>query len=94
MGEQDKLVDLRLDRIESKLDRVAEAIVALARAEEKLIVLEQSRQEMTSRLDHHDDRITVVEAQQNQQKGIGKLILPMWASLAASFIAYITMYHK
>lgn len=84
----------RLDRIESKLDRLSEAIISIARAEEKLVTLEQTRQETIERLNHHDDRMTALEANLNQAKGIGRLLLPMWASLAAAFIGFITYYHK
>lgn len=51
----------RLDRIEEKLDRLTETVVALARAEEKLINLERSRQEIADVLDDHEERLTLVE---------------------------------
>lgn len=39
--------DKRLDRIEDKLDRVAEAVISLARMEERMITL-------FKRMDHYD----------------------------------------
>lgn len=51
----------RLDRIESKIDQLAETVVALARAEEKLVSLERSRQEISDVLDNHSERIDKVE---------------------------------
>lgn len=51
----------RLDRIEAKLDKLTDTVVALARAEEKLISLENSRQEISQILEEHEDRVTSVE---------------------------------
>jgi len=51
----------RLDRIEEKLDKLTDTVVALARAEEKLINLEKSRQDFADAIDNHDERIDVVE---------------------------------
>ena len=51
----------RLDRIEGKLDKLTDTVVALARAEEKLINLEKSRQDFADAIDNHDERLDVVE---------------------------------
>ena len=47
----------RLDRIEIKIDKLSETVIALARAEEKLITLESNRLEVGKRLDAHDERL-------------------------------------
>ena len=51
----------RLDRIEGKLDKLTDTVVALARAEEKLVNLEKSRQDFADAIDNHDERLDVVE---------------------------------
>ena len=40
----------RLDRIEEKLDKLAEAMIAMARAEEKIIALQDDHENMRERL--------------------------------------------
>ena len=41
MGEMNQSDKTRLDRIEEKIDRMSEAVIALARAEEKIISLDE-----------------------------------------------------
>lgn len=67
MAEQDD--NLRLNRIEQKLDKVAEAIISLARMEERMITL-------FKRMDSYDDaqkkleeRVTTVEVSHATAKG-------------------------
>ena len=47
----------RLDRIETKIDKLSDTVVALARAEEKLINLESSRHQILDTLDAHEERL-------------------------------------
>ena len=53
--------DKRLDRIEEKIDRLSETVISLARAEEKLVMLEDDRKTINERLNKHSDRIDCVE---------------------------------
>jgi vacuolar-type H+-ATPase subunit E/Vma4 len=53
--------DKRLDRIEEKIDRLSETVISLARAEEKLVMLEDDRKTINERLNKHSDRIDGVE---------------------------------
>ena len=53
--------DKRLDRIEEKIDKLSETVISLARAEEKLIMLEDDRKTINERLNKHSDRIDDVE---------------------------------
>lgn len=52
---------LRLDRIETKIDKLAEAIVQLARAEEKLINLENGNKILMERMINFEDRLHAIE---------------------------------
>lgn len=53
------MTDDRLARIEQKLDKMSEAIVSLARMEERMITL-------FKRMDAYDDRQTTLEGRINQ----------------------------
>ena len=47
----------RLDRIEEKIEKMAEAIIALARAEEKIIALDETTRTILKRLVSQDIRL-------------------------------------
>jgi len=85
--------DKRLDRIEEKLDRLTDAIVAIARAEEKLVTLEKDRATVMIKLESIDARLKVIEADANQGRGIVKMLWPFWAALIAGVATYIGIKH-
>ena len=47
----------RLDRIENKIDKLSETVIAIARAEEKLLNLENARNDILDTLDEHEERL-------------------------------------
>jgi hypothetical protein len=51
----------RLDRIEEKIDKMADAIIALARAEEKISAQEESTRIILKRMVNQDDRLRMIE---------------------------------
>lgn len=51
----------RLDRIEGKLDQLAEAMVTLARAEEKLAGLKQDHEKSYERLNRFSQKLDEIE---------------------------------
>lgn len=51
----------RLDRIEEKIDKMADAIIALARAEEKISAQEESTRLILKRMVDQDDRLRLIE---------------------------------
>ena len=51
----------RLDRIEEKIDKMVDAIVALARAEEKISAQEESTRIILKRMVDQDDRLRLIE---------------------------------
>ena len=51
----------RLDRIEEKIDKMADAIIALARAEEKISAQEDSTRIILKRMVAQDDRLRLIE---------------------------------
>ena len=58
-------VDGRLDRIEQKIDKLSEVIVSIARAEEKLVALENDKKFLMERLVEIDQRVVTVEKKTN-----------------------------
>jgi hypothetical protein len=55
----------RLARIETKLDRMADAITTLARIEERMAAQHDTNHRFGTRLDSHDERLRVVERGQS-----------------------------
>lgn len=53
--------DDRMNRIEEKLDQLAEAVIAIARAEEKIAILMQDTKDIKSTLNHTTSRIHTIE---------------------------------
>jgi len=53
--------EARLERIEKKLDEVGQAIVALARMEERMITLFKRMDNLDQEQAHHGRRITLIE---------------------------------
>jgi chromosome segregation ATPase len=70
MGKMTKEELNRLDRIEEKIDKLSDAIVLLARAEEKIHNLQERLTVTLSKLNDFDDRVRSVEAlaSDNEQK--------------------------
>jgi predicted nucleic acid-binding Zn-ribbon protein len=51
----------RLDRIEEKLDRLTDAMVAMARAEEKIIGLQEDQNNMFERINRHSEKLDAIQ---------------------------------
>jgi len=49
--------DQRLDRIEAKLDKLAEVMTLIARVEEKIVANQDRVNRMEERIDEHDNEI-------------------------------------
>lgn len=47
----------RFDRIESKIDKLSDAMVSLARTEEKIMAIESDRANTVERLNRHSEKI-------------------------------------
>ena len=59
--------NVRLDRIEEKLDKLGDAMVSIARAEEKLIAMEQKHAAQYDRMNRFSEKLDSIEktVQQN-----------------------------
>lgn len=59
--------DSRLDRIEEKIDKLSEAMIQFARAEEKLISIERNNQNQTDRVNRLSQKMDHMQEQLNDQ---------------------------
>ena len=60
----DKLDDNRLDRIESKIDKLTDAMIEFARAEQKIISIENSQKVAHQRMNKHSEELDIIRNQQ------------------------------
>jgi hypothetical protein len=83
----------RLDRIEQKIDTVADAVVAIARAEEKIISLGETTNGILDRLVDYDSRMRAVEGRssdsENQLKSFSTFIWTIVTAISTSFVGGI-----
>lgn len=57
MAEDISDLSKRFDRIESKIDKLSDAMVSLARTEEKIMAMESDRANTVERLNRHSEKI-------------------------------------
>lgn len=85
----------RLDRIEDKLDQLTEAMVAMARAEEKIANLQQDQNNMFDRMNKHSEKLDDIEKVCNDNHRticvINKLFWVVTVAVIGSIIAQIGM---
>ena len=85
----------RLDRIETKLDQLTEAMVAMARAEEKIANLQQDQNNMFERMNKHSEKLDDIEKVCNDNHRticvINKLFWVVTVAVIGSIIAQIGM---
>ena len=75
MAEQD-----RLDRIETKLDKLTEVVVKLATIEVRQTSLNEGLKRLGTRVDDHEGRIRPLETRQASISWVERVI---WVALAA-----------
>lgn len=83
----------RLDRIESKLDNVAEAVVALARVEERTVAIQELTTGLRSGLNALDARVRDLEKSSARRGGgLGVYERGFWVVLTAVIGTAITWF--
>lgn len=55
--EVNQILSKRFDRIEEKIDKLSDAMITLARAEEKIMAMESDKQNMLERLNRHSEKL-------------------------------------
>jgi len=83
----------RLDRIEEKLDKLTDAMVAMARAEEKIINLQEDQHNMFERMNKHSEKLDEIERVCNDNHRticvINKLFWVVTVAVIGSIVAQI-----
>tara|TARA_B100002019_G_scaffold272393_1_gene267572 strand:+ start:544 stop:828 length:285 start_codon:yes stop_codon:yes gene_type:complete len=75
----------RLEKIEEKLDRLADAVVSIARIEERVATVLRQNDRFFTRMDKIEQRLDDVESQSNVNSNTGRFIERfMWIVVAAA----------
>jgi hypothetical protein len=84
MGDMNQSEKHRLDRIEEKIDKMTEAVIALARAEEKIVSLDETTRMILQKMVDQDERLRKVEAVQHDNETTIKAIKSIvWTAISA-----------
>lgn len=84
MTADDRYYDSRLTRIEEKIDKLAETVVAIARAEEKLVNIENDNANFAGRLTKVEEKVDSLTAKVDQNLvGLGIVNRIFWIILTA-----------
>ena len=85
----------RLARIEEKLDRLADAMISIARAEEKLLSMEEKYSNQFERMNRFSEKLDRIEMQVNDNAATVKLINKLFwvavVSIAGAIAAQVWM---
>lgn len=85
----------RLARIEEKLDRLADAMISIARAEEKLLAMEEKYINQFERMNRFSEKLDRIEVQVNDNAStvsmINKLFWVAVVAIAGSIAAQLWM---
>ena len=87
---QNETNESRLDRIESKIDKLADAMISLARAEEKIIALQDDHDNMRERLNTLSIKLDEIQkAVDDNARTVGIINKVVYAAMVAAVGAYV-----
>ena len=85
----------RLDRIEEKLDRLTDAMVAMARAEEKIIALQDDHENMRDRLNKLSVKLDEIQKSVDDNSRtvgiINKIGMALIVAILGAYVAHVWM---
>jgi len=82
----------RMDRIEKKLDELTNAVVSIARAEEKIVVLIEDTAEIKAAVNSHTNRIHELELDVSKNKSnLKSLFNFFWTAVGAGITVALAM---
>ena len=88
---QNETNETRLDRIESKIDKLADAMISLARAEEKIIALQDDHDNMRERLNKLSLKLDEIQkAVDDNARTVGIINKVVYAGMVAAVGAYVS----
>lgn len=83
----------RLDRIEEKIDKLSDAMISLARAEEKLIAMEQKYASQYDRMNRFSEKLDTIESMvQDNTRTVSIIEKLVGAAVLAAVGAWATQY--
>ena len=86
----EELNSKRLDRIEEKLDRLTDAMVAMARAEEKIIALQDDHENMRDRLNKLSIKLDEIQKSvDDNSRTVGIINKVVYAAVVAAVGTYV-----
>ena len=85
-------VDNRLDRIEEKIDKLVEAIISIARAEEKIITLSSFSKQQARQIQDLINRIEELEISVAKNSNTVRLVnRTFWLVISSAITAIVAM---
>jgi hypothetical protein len=84
--------DLRLSRIEEKLDKLADAVVSLARMEERMLTLFKRIEHYEDRQQKIEDRVTTIEKEDAGKNSIFRAVDKISWLLIGAALTYVIHY--
>ena len=85
----------RLDRIEEKLDRLTDAMVAMARAEEKIIALQDDHENMRERLNKLSVKLDEIQKTVDDNSRtvgiINRIGMALIVAVLGAYVAHVWM---
>lgn len=86
-------VDERFDRLERKIDKLSDAMVSLARTEEKIMAMEADRANMFERVNRHSQKLDELNDEVKENSRVTSNITKVgWVILAALAAGFIKMF--
>ena len=85
----------RLDRIEEKLDKLTDAMVSMARAEEKISGLQDDHDKMYQRMNRFSEKLDVIEKKVDENSRtvnlINKVVYAAVVAAVGTYVAHMWM---
>lgn len=86
-------IDGRFDRLEKKIDKLSEAMISLARTEEKMVAMESNRSDMLERIHRQELRVDELTEKVNTNSNVVNLISKLvWVAVTGVITAAIGLY--
>ena len=87
--------DARLDRIEEKIDKLADAMISLARAEEKILSLQGDHENMRERLNKLSVKLDEIQKSVDDNARtvslINKIVYAAMVAVVGAYVAHMWM---
>ena len=93
MMSENQELQKRFDRIETKIDKLSDAMISLARTEEKIMAMESDRTNMIERLNRHSEKIDELnDLVKENNRVVSNIVKLTWLIGSALIMALATMY--